>query len=791
MRCKLISRSVRTLTIATTLLATLLASAGPEAAQTIEFSPDNPTATSAGDGNGDESLQFTSAGHILRFDVQNVIVASGTYMVRTEFVGANPAVPVSNGGGSLPAEPFRRVIYQNLWDGVDVVYEPTDDGIAKSTYLLDNAGLANSIHLRYNRQVSLDTEGNLKFQLATGVMMESAPIAWQDIDGVQQPVDVSFVILGQNEVGFRLGQCVPGRQVVIDPWVTFMGASSIMGEDKHFGIAVDSSGNVYVAGHSDATWGSPVRAYDRLNDAFAAKLDSEGELQWNTFLGGFGQDYAEAIAVDGDGNVYIAGHSLFTWGSPVRDYGGQSDAFAAKLNSSGALQWNTFLGSVPDHDYGKAVDVDGDGNVYVAGDSYATWESPERAHQGGRDAFAAKLNNSGALQWNTFLGSSNFDQGLGVAVDSTGNVYVAGDSMATWQGTSDPVRAYTSTGDAFAAKLDNSGSLQWNTFLGGTAGDYGGGITLYDGAVYVCGTSRATWKEDNDPVRAHTALGDIFAARLNTSGTLQWNTFLGGTDEDYGYCIATDGDGNVCVTGHSDASWGNPVRQFQAARDASAVKLGDDGTMAWNTFLGGNNDDEGRAVAVDGEGNVCVAGFSKATWEDPIRPFQGGCDGFTAKMTSGGAFTVDIDLVLKTGWNMVSVPVQASDMSTSTIFPGVDAVYTWDPSSKSYTMPTTIEPEKGYWVAVSSDRTITVTGTPVIEWEDGLLQGWNMIGSVYGGTIDFSDPDDDPNGSCEGFCYCWNPSGKCYDYETDICTGVGYWAACTSACDLTMGPAGP
>jgi hypothetical protein len=151
----------------------------------------------------------------------------------------------------------------------------------------------------------------------------------------------------------------------------------------------------------------------------------------------------------------------------------------------------------------------------------------------------------------------------------------------------------------------------------------------------------------------------------------------------------------------------------------------------------------------------------------------------------------ETDIDLETGWNMVSVPITAPDMSTGAIFPGVDAVYTWDPGSKSYTVPTTIESEKGYWVAVSTGKTITVTGVPVTEWTDSLSTGWNMIGSVHGGTVAFSSPDDDPDGSCEGFCYCWNCSTKCYDYGTSIETGKGYWAACTAACDLTVGPATP
>ena len=110
-----------------------------------------------------------------------------------------------------------------------------------------------------------------------------------------------------------------------------MGSSSA---EEGLAIAVDWSGNVYVAGYSGATWGSPVNAHtEKSNDAFAAKLDSSGSLQWNTFMGSSSDDVGFAIAVDGGGNVYVAGYSAATWGTPVNAHAGGDDAFAAKLVS--------------------------------------------------------------------------------------------------------------------------------------------------------------------------------------------------------------------------------------------------------------------------------------------------------------------------------------------------------------------------------------------------------------------------------------------------------------------------
>jgi hypothetical protein len=123
--------------------------------------------------------------------------------------------------------------------------------------------------------------------------------------------------------------------------------------DHGYAIAVDGSGNVYVVGDSDVTWGTPANAHAGNRDVFAAKLDSNGSLQWNTFIGSSSIDGGEAIVVDGNENVYVAGESYATWGTPVNLHAGGYDAYAAKL--------------VPDLDgdgYGVDTDCD-DGNAAI------------------------------------------------------------------------------------------------------------------------------------------------------------------------------------------------------------------------------------------------------------------------------------------------------------------------------------------------------------------------------------------------------------------------------------------
>jgi hypothetical protein len=144
-----------------------------------------------------------------------------------------------------------------------------------------------------------------------------------------------------------------------------------------------------------------------------------------------------------------------------------------------------------------------------------------------------------------------------------------------------------------------------------------------------------------------------------------------------------------------------------------------------------------------------------------------------------------IVITLKAGWNMVSVPVIPTDNSVSAVFPGAAAVYTWNPATKNYTTPTTVLPEKGYWVAVTADENITVSGVPVSTWTTNITAGWNMIGSVIN-NADFTSPNDNPDNSVQNFVYWWDPGSKSYKNVSAIEPFKGYWAASVNDCAFTM-----
>ena len=383
-------------------------------------------------------------------------------------------------------------------------------------------------------------------------------------------------------------------------WHTYAGSSN---DDNSVAIAVDSGGNIYIAGWSDAAWGRPVNPYCAGRDAFVAKLNSSGGLVWNTFLGSPDVDEAEAIAVDRSGNVYVVGRSRAQWGNSGAPFSsGDWGAFVAKLNPDGQLQWHRFM-TPGGGQVGLAAAVDVNGYVYAGGwGGMEGWGMPPSYL--GAASFITKLDSSGAEVWHAFIPDTGPYGLQALAADASGNVYGMGRSELPW---GIPIDPYSGGVDLFVAKLNNSGRLVWNTFMGSPGSDGAESIALDSGGnVYVAGSSGANW---GAPLSPHGGGGtEAFAAKLDNNGIRKWHTFLGGG---FGWSIAVDGSQNIYV-----------------ADVCSVTALNHDGTMKWKTYLqavlGG--------VALDSSGNMYVAGSIDFASYEPVNPFAGGWDAIVAKI---------------------------------------------------------------------------------------------------------------------------------------------------------------
>ncbi len=406
-----------------------------------------------------------------------------------------------------------------------------------------------------------------------------------------------------------------------------------------FGIAADGAGNAYITGQTTSTDFPTVSPAQPNNaggqDAFIAKLNAAGTaLVYSTYLGGSNSDYGQAIAVDNSGNAYVAGVTL-SGDFPIKSAAqaakpGGTDGFVTKLDANGAIVFSTYLGG-SSSDFATAIAVDGSANVYIAGSSSSTDFPVVNALQptlrGLVNPFIVKLNPSGSsFVFSTHLGGPGISMATGLALGLDGGIWIAGSAGPLFP-TVNPVQQSYGGGDsdAFIAKLDSSASsLLFSTFLGGERTDLATGITVDRfGNVLVAGKTFSSYFPTASPLQANLDdVGNGFVAKFSPNPpALLYSTYFSGGSMGT-LSIAVDNAGNSTLAGQF-LTLGGFTRfptlyslPAQPTNIAFAAQISADGTtLLYSTFIGDRTPPSGvpaltspNALAVDNAGNAYLAG---------------------------------------------------------------------------------------------------------------------------------------------------------------------------------------
>lgn len=391
--------------------------------------------------------------------------------------------------------------------------------------------------------------------------------------------------------------------------------------DSGKGMAVDSAGNVYLAGSTQGGLDGNLNAGGE--DLFLSKKDSEGNRQWTRQFGSVAGDAANAVAVDSAGNIYVAGFTLGSLpGAPVGNSGG-SELFLIKYDTAGIQQWVRQLGSVAS-DQARGVAVDAAGNIYVTGSTFGTLPGIGNVSAGGEDLFLLKYDGNGVLQWVRQFGSVAGDQAYAVTVGSNGAIFVAGATLGALPG-----NAGSGGSDIFLASYNADGVRQWIRQFGSVGFDAAHGVAAdSQGGIYLGGVTSGLLAGS-----VNAGGSDLFVAKFDSLGTRLWTRQLGTVGTDTVLAVGAEAQGGVYLTGSS--SGGLDGNQPSGGEDLVLLKYDSLGNKQWVRQLGTIGSEQGRAVAVDRGGNAFVAGAT--TGALPGQVSAGGEDLLLVKYDTTGS----------------------------------------------------------------------------------------------------------------------------------------------------------
>jgi hypothetical protein len=324
-------------------------------------------------------------------------------------------------------------------------------------------------------------------------------------------------------------------------------------------VTIDAAGNIFIAGWTTSSDFPTVNAYQAFNqggkDAFVTKIGPDGTILYSTYLGGSSDDVATDIAVDAGGNAYVVGYtksSDFPSPSSGQRLSGPQNGFLVRLDPSGKVSLTKLLGG-QGTDAINAVAIDTLGNITVAG----VTNSPSfggMALNNSQDAFVGRLSPSGSVIFITRFGGSLDDGAMAVANDHANGTIVVGYTQSSDFPVLQPVQPTAGgLGDCFIIRFDVTGKISFSTYLGGSRLDYCTGVAVTTSSVTVVGGTASTDFPVRRAFQSQNGGGtDAFITRLDASAlNIAFSTYFGGSDSDTALAVAVDSDGTTYFSGQT------------------------------------------------------------------------------------------------------------------------------------------------------------------------------------------------------------------------------------------------
>ncbi len=453
----------------------------------------------------------------------------------------------------------------------------------------------------------------------------------------------SFDTTGKSTTSAGVSATVNNSTVSTGTWAKRFGGA---GSDYGQAVAVDASGNTFVAGYfeSSVDFGGGLLISAGLRDAFLAKYSPSGTHMWSKRFGGIDYDEVKGVAVDAAGNVIITGsfRGAIDFGTGLLVSAGEDDIFAAKFNASGVCLWAKRFGAVGDPFYhtdrGYGVAVDALGNVLLTGyfGGVVSFGGNSLTNWSGVDMYVTKLTPDGAHIWSKNFPNSANDKGFSIVADRNGDVILTGCYLGqiNYGG-----GAFTSAGseDVFVLKVSGaSGAHLWSKSFGANVDDEGLGLAV-DSANNVIVTGFFNYTINAGGGSLTSAGGaDIFVIKYSASGAHTWSKRFGSMTGEMGWGVAVDRQDNVILSGQfsSTVDFGGTPLSSAGQIDSYVAKYSALGNLVWAKRFGGTSNDAGLGVTVNGDNQVLLTGF-----------FQGTVDFAGVSLSSPGPYNSDVFLL--------------------------------------------------------------------------------------------------------------------------------------------------